>query len=81
MPYFHWTRYGRVAVTAATLINETIPTGSASERLSSGAPQRHLYAALLFLTLAVAEPRQFPQNRLSQAGSEIIKAIEHPVHF
>ena len=37
--------------------------------------------AFLFLPQAVAEPRQFQQSRSSRAGSEKVKAIEHPVNF
>ena len=65
------------ASAAVTLINERIPTGRAAERLSSvpGAlrtPQRYHSIALLFWT----EPEQ-----IDRAGSEIVKAIEHPVNF
>ena len=43
-------------------------------------PQRYHSVAFLFLQ-AVAEPRQFQQSRTSRAGSEKVKAIEHPVNF
>ncbi|KAK0147810.1 Protein FAM131A [Merluccius polli] len=53
---------------AGTLINESISTGRAAERLSSVPGAAHRAAALsfrsiLFLTRAVAEPRQFQQSR------------------
>ena len=54
-------------------------SAASQQRLS--APQRYLSVALLLLTRAVAEPRQFQQSRLSRAGSEKVKAIEHPVNF
>ena len=48
-----------------------------------GNSPQHPYhsVALLFLTRAVDEPRQFQQSRSSRAGSEKVKAIEHPVNF
>ena len=70
----------------STLINKTISTGRGcgtsqqrQERLA--APQRYHSIAFLFLTQAVAEPRQFQQSRSSRAGREKVKAIEHPVNF
>jgi hypothetical protein len=54
---------------------------SAASQKWRTAPQRYHSVALLFLTRAVAEPHQFQQSRSSRAGSEKVKAIEHPVNF
>ena len=69
---------------AATLITEAIPTGPLRSVSAVSQERRTAAAALsfrsvLFLTQAADEPRQFQQ--IDRAGSEIVKAIEHPVNF
>ena len=54
---------------------------SAASQKRLAVPQRYHSVAFLFLPQAVAEPRQFQQSRSSRAGSEKVKAIEHPVNF
>ena len=41
----------------------------------------HNLPAFLFLPQDVAEAHQFQQSRSSRAGSEKVKAIEHPSYF
>ncbi|KAK0152211.1 hypothetical protein N1851_006398 [Merluccius polli] len=79
--HFHRGRKRRVTAAlrsplliAATLVNESISTGRAAERLSSVPGAARCTAALsfrsvLFMTRAVAEPRQFQQSR--PTGQEV----------